>query len=782
MQLHGGELPVVVGDVVIGARVRIAAGGVDGAHILPVRQAHAALGLLHRAQDVEKLADLLLLRGAGTGIVQCKGGPDEAGLGGPVAGQAQRAHALAVRGQGQLGGETVNGRLRRQIEVVVQGEGLEGEGRLVGEHPHGVVIEVQAVRHRLGHKAAGPVGHDPVQGGEGELGAELELGGVDPAQQLPGLVRRGALAQHPGGQLEGGHVVLPADRGLVDGAVGKVQRGHGQPGLVHRVVIQRVVLLHVGHADHGVMAGQGAGGPEGEGQAARGDGHRFVIGPLQIQRAAEIVAAGAVGDGGAHTKTSVSFRVLTREVMIVYDDRACPFLGVFSPLIERYGSKSMNIQLSDHFTYRKLLRFTFPSMVMMIFTSIYGVVDGIFVSNFVGKTPFAAINLIMPVLMMFGALGFMVGTGGSALVAKTLGEGERERANGLFSLLIWLSLAAGVVLTVVGIALMRPVAALLGAEGEMLEHCVTYGRILALSLPAFILQNEFQSFLVTAERPGMGLAVTVAAGLTNIVLDALFVAVLDWGLVGAAAATTISQLVGGLVPLSWFLLAGGCPLKLGRPVFDGRALVKTCTNGSSELMTNLSMSLVNVLYNVQLMRFAGEDGVAAYGVIMYVNFIFISVFLGYSIGSAPIVGYHFGAGNTGELKNLFGKSLWILGVLSVVLTGLAEGLAGPLAGVFVSYDARLMAMTRRAFMLYSLSFLLTGINIYGSSFFTALNDGLVSAVISFLRTLVFQVAAVFVLPVFLALDGVWLSVVLAEGLAFCVTVFCFVRFKGKYQY
>ena len=442
----------------------------------------------------------------------------------------------------------------------------------------------------------------------------------------------------------------------------------------------------------------------------------------------------------------------------------------------------MAIRLSDHFNYGKLLRFTAPSIIMMIFTSIYGVVDGVFVSNFVGKTPFAAINFIMPFLMVFGALGFMVGTGGSALVAKTLGEGDRERANGLFSMLIWLSLAGGVALSVLGIVFMRPIAVLLGAEGEMLDCCVVYGCIIQLALPAFILQNEFQSFLVTAERPKLGLGITVAAGVTNIVLDALFVAVFRWGLEGAAAATALSQVVGGVVPLVYFLCPNKCQLKLTRPVFDRRALVKTCTNGSSELMTNLSMSLVNMLYNFQLMRFAGEDGIAAYGVIMYVNFIFISVFLGYSIGSAPVVGFHYGACNSNELKNLYRRSLSIIAVLSVSLTLLAEGLAGPLAGIFVSYDAGLLDMTRRGFMIYSLSFLMTGFNIFGSSFFTALNDGLVSAVISFLRTLVFQVAAVFLLPVFFKLDGVWLAIVVAEGLALGVTVFCFVRFKGKYQY
>ena len=442
----------------------------------------------------------------------------------------------------------------------------------------------------------------------------------------------------------------------------------------------------------------------------------------------------------------------------------------------------MQIRLSDHFTYQKLLRFTAPSVVMMIFTSIYGVVDGLFVSNFVGKTPFAAVNFIMPFLMMFGALGFMVGTGGGALVSKTLGEGDRERANGLFSMLIWVSLALSAALAVIGIAFMRQIAVLLGAEGELLDCCVVYGRILMLALPAFVLQNEFQSFLITAERPRLGLWITVAAGVTNIVLDALFVGVLRWGIEGAAVATVISQVVGGIVPLVYFLAPNRCLLKLGSPAWDRRALVKTCTNGSSELMTNLSLSLVNMLYNVQLMRFAGEDGVAAYGVIMYVNFIFISVFIGYSIGSAPIIGFHYGAGGTAELKNLYCKSLRILIAVSVVLTVLAQVLADPLARVFVGYDPVLLDMTRRGFAIYALSFLLIGVNIFGSAFFTALNDGLVSAGISFLRTLVFQVAAVLVLPVALKLDGVWLAIVLAEGLALGVTVFCFITFKKKYQY
>ena len=442
----------------------------------------------------------------------------------------------------------------------------------------------------------------------------------------------------------------------------------------------------------------------------------------------------------------------------------------------------MKIQLSDHFTYGKLARFTIPSIVMMIFTSIYGVVDGIFVSNYVGKTAFAAVNLIMPFLMIFGALGFMIGTGGSALISKTMGEGKREKANELFSMLILLSAAAAAVLTVLGIALMRPVAILLGAEGAMVEDCVVYGRILMVTLVPFILQNEFQSFCVAAERPRLGLAVTVAAGLTNMVLDALFVAVFRWGIVGAAWATSISQLVGGVIPFVYFLLPNSSALRLRRFRFDGRALFRSCTNGSSELVSNLSMSLVNMLYNFQLMRVAGEDGVAAYGVIMYVNFIFVGVFLGYSFGVAPVVSYHYGAGNEGELKSLFRKSLTIIALCAAVLTAAAEGLAGPLSGIFVSYDAGLYEMTRRGFMIYSASFLFMGFNMFGSSFFTALNDGLVSALISFLRAFLFQIGAILVLPALLGLDGIWLSVVAAELLALAVTAVCFLKNRAKYGY
>ena len=442
----------------------------------------------------------------------------------------------------------------------------------------------------------------------------------------------------------------------------------------------------------------------------------------------------------------------------------------------------MSIQLSNHFTYKKLLRLTLPSVVMMIFTSIYGVVDGFFVSNFVGKTPFAAVNFIMPFLMILGSVGFMFGTGGSALIAKTMGEGDREKANRLFSLIVYVSAACGIVIAALGLVFIRPVAALLGAKDTMLDDCVTYGRIILLALPAYILQYEFQSFFVTAEKPQLGLAVTVAAGVTNIVLDALLVAVFPLGLSGAAAATAISQCVGGLVPLIYFGRPNSGLLRLGRAKYDGKALLKTCTNGSSELMSNISMSVVSMLYNVQLMKYAGEDGVAAYGVLMYVNMVFLAAFIGYSVGTAPVIGYHYGAGNHEELKSLLKKSLALIGIASVVMLLAAELLAKPLAVVFVGYDEGLLALTLRGFVIYSFSFLFAGIAVFGSSFFTALNNGLVSALISFLRTLVFQVAAVLIFPLIWEIDGIWISIVAAELMAAIVTSLFLAGKRKKYHY
>lgn len=440
------------------------------------------------------------------------------------------------------------------------------------------------------------------------------------------------------------------------------------------------------------------------------------------------------------------------------------------------------IALSDHFTYGRLLRFTLPSIVMMVFTSIYGVVDGIFVSNFAGKTAFAAINLIMPYLMIFGTLGFMIGTGGTALISMTLGMGDQKKANSLFSMLTYVCILGGVVLTAVSLLLLRPAAIALGAEGEMLELCVTYGTIVQLALPAYVLQFAFQSFCVAAQKPNLSLWMTVVSGVCNILLDALFVGLFQWGLVGAAVATAFSQVLGGVIPMVYFARPNNSLLRLGKPSFDLKALTKACTNGCSELMSNVSMSLVCMLYNLQLMDYAGENGIAAYGVIMYVNFIFISVFIGFVIGNAPLVGYNHGANNHPELKNLLRKGVMILLALSALMTVAGELLAKPLAQIFVGYDQTLMDMTVRGFRIYTLSFLLCGFNIYGSSFFTALNNGLISALISFVRTLVCQTAAVLLLPMWLDLDGIWWSIVVAELTALILTTILIYGFRKKYHY
>ena len=442
----------------------------------------------------------------------------------------------------------------------------------------------------------------------------------------------------------------------------------------------------------------------------------------------------------------------------------------------------MRIQLSDHFSYGRLIRFTLPSIVMMIFTSIYSVVDGLFVSNFVGKTPFAAINLIMPILIILGALGFMIGTGGSAIVAKTLGEGDPARANRYFSMLVYTTVVGGAVLAAAGELSLPIVSELLGAEGAMLQDCILYGRIILAALPAFMLQNVFQSFMITAEKSRLGLAVTVAAGLTNMVLDFVFIVPLGWGLAGAAIATAISQVIGGAVPIVYFARKNDSLLRLTKAKFEGRILLRTCTNGSSELMSNISASIVTMLYNFQLMRLAGEDGIAAYGVVMYVNFVFSAIFIGYSIGAAPVIGYHYGAQNHAELKNLSRRSLVLVVISGVAMTVLAELLAQPLTHVFVGYDAGLYALTVRGFMLYSISFLVSGVNIFGSAFFTALNNGKVSALISFMRTLVFETSTVMLLPIVWGIDGVWSAIIVAEACALVLTTAFLVGLRKPYGY
>ena len=440
------------------------------------------------------------------------------------------------------------------------------------------------------------------------------------------------------------------------------------------------------------------------------------------------------------------------------------------------------IRLSDHFSYAKLLRFTLPSICMMVFTSIYGVVDGLFVSNFAGKTPFAAVNLVMPFIMILGGMGFMIGTGGTALVSKLMGEGKKDEANSTFSMMVLFTLLLGIVLSAVGFLTMRPVSYFLGATDAMIDDCVLYGRIVTGFTFAFMLQNVFQSFFIAAEKPRLGLIVTVAAGVTNMVLDALFIAVFNWGVAGAAIATGLSQCVGGVLPLIYFLRPNDSLLRMRPTSLRLCPILQACGNGSSELMSNISSSLVGMLYNFQFMHLIGEDGVSAYGVLMYVQFIFVAIFIGYSIGCAPVVSFHFGAQNHSELKSLLRKSTLLMASGGVLLTIAARLLAAPLARLFVGYDAGLFELTSHAFRLFSWSFLLAGFNIFASGFFTALNNGAISAAISFLRTLVFQTSSVLILPLLLGVDGIWWAITVAEIFAFLISLMFLYLKRDKYHY
>lgn len=442
----------------------------------------------------------------------------------------------------------------------------------------------------------------------------------------------------------------------------------------------------------------------------------------------------------------------------------------------------MNIRLSDHFSYSKLIRFTLPTIAMMIFTSIYGVVDGVFVSNCVGSDAFAAVNLIMPVIMILGSTGFMIGTGGSAIVSKTLGEKKLEKASEYFSMLIYLCIVSGVILSAIGIIFIKPITGLLGATGDIANNCIIYGRTVFFMMTGLFLQNAFQSFLVVAEKPKLGLAVTLLAGFTNMFLDFLFVYVLRLGVLGAAVATGISQFVGAIIPVIYFASGKNNILHLKKCRFNKDIIIKTCINGSSEMVTNMSMSLVNMLYNMQLMKYIGTNGVVAYGIIMYVGFIFSGTYIGYSLGSAPVISYHYGAGNKKELKSLFKHSIILLVISSVIMTLLAEVLAKYLAGIFVSYDTELLELTTTAIRIYSVSYLISELNIFASSFFTALNNGFVSAAISFLRMFLFQIIMILLLPVIIGINGIWIAVTAAEALALVVSVIFVIINCKKYGY
>ena len=442
-----------------------------------------------------------------------------------------------------------------------------------------------------------------------------------------------------------------------------------------------------------------------------------------------------------------------------------------------------NIQLSDHFTYGRLLRFTAPSIAMMVFTSIYSVVDGFFISNFAGKTAFAALNLIAPFLMILGGMGFMIGTGGTALVSRCLGSRDLEKAQRYFSQMVEFTAALGIVLTLVGLIFMEPIARALGATEDMIPDCVLYGRIVISFNTAFMFQNVFQSFLIAAEQPKLGLIATVGAGITNMALDALLVGVFHWGVAGAALATGLSQTVGAAIPLFFFLSRRNkSALRIRLTRLEAKPILQACGNGASELMGNISSSIAAIVYNFQLLHYLGEDGVSAYGVLMYVGFIFVAMFIGFTIGASPIISFHFGAENRAELRNMFRKGLVLMGLGGIAMVASSNLLAGILARLFVGYDEKLRALTESALRLYSLSFLFAGFNIFISALFTALNNGTVSAIVSFLRALVLQIAMVLLLPILIGENGLWLAATATEVFALLIGVAFLLGNRKKYGY
>lgn len=442
----------------------------------------------------------------------------------------------------------------------------------------------------------------------------------------------------------------------------------------------------------------------------------------------------------------------------------------------------MPIKLSDHFSYRKLLRFTLPSIIMMVISSVYSVVDGLFVSNLIGDLALSSVNIVFPVAMIVGSFGFMLGTGGSAIVARTMGEGDQEQANRYFSMIILAVVLLGVVLSTFCVIYTEPIARFAGASDALIEDCIVYGRILLAGSVPFMLQTSFQSFFVVAEKPQMGLALSIAAGVTNMVLDYVLIAVCGLGIAGAAIATVLGYCVGGVLPLLYFLHPKRKGMRLTRTRFYGKQLLHACANGSSELLSNISSSVVGILYNLQLMRLIGEAGVAAYSVMMYVDFVFIAAFLGFSIGSAPIVSYHYGAANQTELKNVFRKSMVVILCTSLAMVVLSELLSRPLSSAFVGYNAELLDITVHGFRLFALCYLFAGINIYASSFFTALCNGALSALISFLRSLLLRGGMVLLMPLLFDLDGIWAAVTVAEGLAAIVSVGLLYAMRKRYQY
>lgn len=443
----------------------------------------------------------------------------------------------------------------------------------------------------------------------------------------------------------------------------------------------------------------------------------------------------------------------------------------------------MEIKLSDRFTYPKLLRFTIPTMLMILCTSSYGIVDGVFISNFAGVTDFSAVNLMFPFIYGAATLGYMFGSGGNAVIAKLLGEKDDCGANRAFSMIVLSGLFLGVITAAVMYVLTPSFARSVGAAGALYESAVKYAKICFLFTPPFILQTMFLSFFIAAGKPKLSLYVNIVSGVINIFFDWLFIAEFNLGVEGAASATGLGQLSGAVIPLIYFIRKNSSLLKLtAKFKFNGKILGLTCANGSSEMVTNLSMSIVNTLYNAALIETAGEPGPAAYGVVLYLNFLFAAIFLGYSQGSAPIVSYDYGARNVSELQNITKKSLTLMLSLGVFCTAFAYFVSPPFARVFCAGNPELYELAVHGSQIFAFSYLLSGFNIWASAFFTALSNGLISALLSFLRLFVFQIGCILILPRIFGLSGIWASIAVAEVLAAVPAAVCLFACRNKYGY
>ena len=447
-----------------------------------------------------------------------------------------------------------------------------------------------------------------------------------------------------------------------------------------------------------------------------------------------------------------------------------------------------SIHLSDHFTYKKILRFTIYPILMMLITSIYWIVDGFFISNYVGPSAFAGVNLIFPVVMIVACIGFMFGSGGAALVSKKLGEGDSDGANKTFSLITYVTLGTGLILSLIFFFLVRPIAMgfasinQVEASEAMIDSAEVYGRIMVGGVFLYIMQGYFHSFFSVNEKSSLGFLFTLISGLTNMLLDYLLIGVFRAGVVGAACASLSGMFISAVGPFLYFRFGKNNLIKLGKPRWNLNEITQSIANGSSEFVSNVSGSIVTIVFNVQLLKYIGEVGVSAYGIIGYVCFVFFAIFIGYSIGIAPVIGYNYGAKNPVELTNVLRKSFVIISVSGVAMTLLSAGLADPITRIFSAGVGELHTLGVRAMRIFSICYLMAGFSMFGSSFFTALNNGLISALISFCRTLVFQLGSVFVLPLIVGVDGIWFSIIVAEFLSMVMTIIFISARRRKYGY